>query len=157
MKKILFISMLVFAIFTSVFAQEKVVGDLSVKLGVISWKEMQVSSKEKPLAHTEKFHRKMAKAMSEMHDGNTKDAYHVMVMLSEKSTGKDVKHAKVVVTAVASTGPEQINHKLEQMQMDGFNGYGKFFKLKFPGQYVFKIDIKTNFRDYKTEFERTVT
>jgi hypothetical protein len=117
---------------------------------------MQASSKEKPAAHTEEFHRKMAESMTEMHGGDAEGTYHVMVMLSEKSTGKDVTHADVAVTATARTGPEQITRKLEQMHMDGFNGYGAFFKLHFPGDYSFKVNVQTYFLTYEAEFERSI-
>lgn len=156
MNKIIVMLVLIVLPFTVAFAQEKVTGDLFVKLGVISWEEMQSSSKEKPAAHTEEFHRKMAKSMMAMHGGGSKDTYHVMVMVSEKSTGKDVQHADVMITAVAKAGPEEITRKLQRMSMDGMSGFGEFFKLTFKGPYVFKVDIQKGYRLYTTEFERTI-
>lgn len=133
MNKIIVMLVLTVLPFTFAFAQEKVVGDLSVKLGVISWEEIQASSKEKPAAHTEEFHREMAKSMMAMHGGGSKDTYQVMVMLSDKSTGENIKHADVIVTAVAKAGPEEITHKLQRMSMGGLSGFGEFYKLTLRG------------------------
>jgi hypothetical protein len=156
MKTIFVILALIILTITSVNAQEKVVQDISVKLGVMSWEEIQAASKEKPAAHTEELHRKMAKSMSEMHGGARKGAYHIMVMVMDKSTGNAVKHADVMVTAVAKAGPEEITHKLQRMSMDGFSGFGEFYKLTFKGPYVFKVDIQKSYRLYTTKFEKTI-
>jgi len=142
--------------FSAALAQEKVIGDLSATLGVISWEEIQAESKEKPASQTEEFHRKMARSMMMMHGGGSKDMYHIMVMLSNKSTGKNVKDADVTVTAVAKTGPEEITHNLQAMSTDGFSGFGEFYKLTFKGPYVFNVDIREGYRHYTTEFERTI-
>jgi hypothetical protein len=155
MNNLFLITSMVLFMFTPAFAQE-VVGDLSVELGVMSWEEVQADISKKPDTHSEDFHRKMAQSMSKMHGGGSKDTYHVMVMLSDKSTDKAVKHAEVEVTAVSMAGPEEIRHKLDPMYMDGFSGYGEFFKLKLKGPYKFKVRIKTYFRTYNTEFERTI-
>jgi hypothetical protein len=156
MKKILILPVFVILMFTAAFAQEKVVGNITVNLGVLSWEEIKASTTEKLATHSENFHRKMAKTMLEMHGGGAKGAYHVMVMLSDEFTGKDINDAAVTVTAVAKAGPEKVTQNLKSMSMNGFSGYGEFYKMKSRGTYVFKVKIDKNYRTYKTEFERTV-
>jgi hypothetical protein len=156
MKKLIIIMTVILLPFSSLFAQEKTVNDLTVKLGVLSWEEIQTASLEKPAVHTEDFHRKMARSMAKMHGGGTKGDYHVMIVLTDETTGKAVKHADVMVKAVAKAGPEEITHSLQRMSMDGFYGYGEFYRLTFPGPYVFEIEVEKGYRTYKAEFERTI-
>ncbi len=140
----------------SVFAQEKTVKDLTVYLGVISWEELHDASMNKPASHTEEFHRDMAKFMAAMHGRGGKGEYHVMVILKEKSTGKFIKDANIVVTAVAEAGPEEMSRKLQPMSMDGFSGFGSFYKLTFPGPYSFNVEVERNIRSYSVDFKRTI-
>jgi len=164
MKKIFLISLFVSGLLLlPAYAQEKAVDDISVNLGVISWEKIQEESKEKPETHTEEFHRKMAKAMSEMHGGGGKGSYHVMIVLLDRGTGEPISDAHVSVTATAQTGPEEITHELKPMTMDGDSAYGGFFKLTFPGLYVFQVKINRESmvptlegKTYTVTIERTI-
>jgi len=142
MKKIILICLFISGLLVPyALAEEKVVDEIVVDFGIISWEDMQAASKEKPATHTEEYHRKMAKAMSEMHGRGGKGEYHVMVMLKEKLSGQQIKNENVWVTAVSQTAPETITHKLKPMTMDEYYGYGEFFKLNFQGLYVFQVKI----------------
>jgi hypothetical protein len=156
MRTLLTVPVLVMLIFTGAFAQEKSVDNMNVDFGIISWEDIREFSTDKPAAHSEDFHRKMAKTMFEMHGGGSKGTYHVMVMLSDKLTGKEIENATVTVTAVEKAGSKKITQNLKPMSMDGFSGYGEFYKMKSRGTYVFKVKIDNNYNTYKTEFERTV-
>ncbi len=160
--KLLIILFFVILSIFPVFAQEKIVDNISVNLGILSWEEIQKGIKEKPATHTEEFHRKMARAMSEMHGGGFKGAYHVMIMLKDKTSGAQIANEDVWITASAKTGPEEITHKLKPMTMDGYSGYGEFFKLTFQGPYIFRVKIRRKSLEppggitYSVEFERVL-
>jgi len=163
MKRLFLIYFLISGLLVSYsYAQEKIIDDISVNFGILSWEEIEKGLKEKPATHTEEFHLKMAKAMSEMHEGGFKGAYHVMVMLKNRHSGKQIENENVWVTTLAKTGPEKITHKLKSMTMDGYSGYGEFFKLNFHGPYIFqvKINLKSDLPvggiTHRVEFERTI-
>ncbi|RJQ48336.1 MAG: hypothetical protein C4538_03985 [Nitrospiraceae bacterium] len=163
MKKIILICVLISGLLVPfVFAEEKVVDEIVVDFGIISWEDIEAGIKERPSTHTEEYHHKMAKAMSEMHGGGGKGEYHVMIMLKEKASGKPIKNENVWVTAVSQAAPETITHKLKPITMDEYYGYGEFFKLNFPGLYVFqvKIDLTSMVPSgaitRRTEFERKI-
>jgi hypothetical protein len=164
MKKIFLIGLCISGLLLlPAYAQEKGVDSISVNLGVLSWEKIQEESKEKPATHSEEFHRRMAKSMLEMHAGGGKGTYHIMIVLRDRYTGETISDAHVWVTATAQTGPEEITHEMKPMTMDGDSAYGEFFKLTFPGLYVFHVKINRESMEptfegktYTVDIERTI-
>lgn len=149
--------LLVLASSSPSFAEEKI-DNISVELGVISWSDIQRGLGEKPATHAEEYHLKMARKMAEMHGGGFQGAYHVLVVLKDRTTGKYIKDADLQVTARAKTGTDEIAHRLESMTMDGFAGYGRYFNLSSDVSYVFEIkfSLKGKKRHYSVMIEKSL-
>jgi hypothetical protein len=154
-----FIFGLIFAslLLTPTFAQDKVVNGTTVTFSVLSWEDIQKGLKEKPADHTVDFHLKLADAMSKVHGGGFKDAYHVMVLLTDTTFGHQISNAEVQVTAISKKGTEEDTRKLEIMNIDELPGYGEYFKLTSRGPFVFKVKLKLGSTKIHTvEFEKTI-
>jgi hypothetical protein len=149
--------MFVILFFTPTFAQDKVVNGTSVTFSVISWEDIRKGLKDKPADHSQDFHLKLAKAMSEVHGGGSKGDHHVMALLTDATFGHQISNAEVQVTAISKTGSEKVSRQLKLMTIDGLPGYGEYFKLTSRGPFVFKVNIKLgSTRVYETEFEKAI-
>jgi hypothetical protein len=139
------------------YAQEEIVDNIAVELGVISWTDIEKELKGKPKTHTGEYHIKMAKKMAAMHGGGIKDEYHILIVLIDRSSNTHIGDAHVEVTAKAKTGPEQVTHKLQHMTMNNFSGYGEYFRLSYHVPYIFevKFSLKGQEKVYTVEFERS--
>lgn len=124
----------------SAFAQEEIIDNFSVNLGLLSWEQIQRGAVEKPATHTEEYHYKMAREMAKMHRGGEKGTYHILVVLDDKKTGQRVDKAEVRVTFVGRRGPETV--KLQTMTMNGFAGFGEFVRLRTERPYFFGVSFR---------------
>lgn len=140
-----------------VFAREAA-DNIFVELGIISWGDIQRGLREKPATHTEEYHLKMARKMVEMHGGGFEGAYHVLVVLKDRMSCKYIRDAEVHVTARAKTIAQEITHPLTLMTMDGFAGYGEYFKLSPDIPYVFEIrfSLKDGKKIHTVRIEKTL-
>ena len=150
-----FLSMLsIFYLFvTPVFAEEKVVDGFSVNLGIISWEQIQESMKEKPAAHTEGYHYKIAREMAKMHKGGKKGTHHILVVLNDKKTGRRIDQADVKVNVISRVLPQNEIIKLKPMTIDEYSGFGEFVKIRYKGPYIllviFRLSEKDEFKEVK--------
>lgn len=121
------------------YAQEKFVDDFAVNFGIISWEEIQRGIREKPVAHAEDYHLKMASEMAKMHKGGNKGTYHVLVVISDKRTGKRIDKADIRVMILPEFAFKKDTIKLQPMTMNGYAGFGEFVTLRSKRSHIFKV------------------
>lgn len=138
-------------------AQEKVLDNISVDLGIMSWEEIQKSLKEKPAIHTGEYHHWVAQETAKMHGGGGKGRYHLLVVLKNAKTGERVT-GEVKVEAFAKLGPYKKTITLKPMLIDGFFSFGGFMKLPFKVAHTFTVSFRLNKDEpyKKVEFERDI-
>ncbi len=150
---LLFVSLLL----TPTFAQDKVVNGTTVTFSELSWEDIQKGLKENRADYSVDFQLKLTDTMSKMHGGGFKDAYHVMVLLTDTTFGYQIGNAEVQVTALSKKGTEEDARKLEFMNIYELPGYGEYFKLTSRGPLVFKVELKLGSTKIHTvEFEKTI-
>lgn len=157
LKKLLVIFM--FCAFTGTgLAQEKVVDNISVDLGIMSWEDIQKGLKEKPAIHTGEYHHRVAQETAKMHGGGGKGRYHLLVVLKNAKTGERVTGAEVKVEAFAKLGPYKKTITLKPMLIDGLFSFGGFMKLPFKVAHTFTVSFRLNKGEpyKKIEFERDI-
>lgn len=124
----------------TLFAQEQMVDHYSVRLGIMSWENIQSELDEE--AHSlSAYQRKMAKQMTEMHGGGMRGDYHVLVTIDDTASGQRIEDAEVEVI-VSNKDKQRETATLEQMVMDGFAGYGGFIRFNFEEPYSILISFK---------------
>ncbi len=140
-----------------VFAREAA-DNISVELGIISWGDIQRELKEKPATHAEEYHLKMARKMVEMPGGGFEGADHILVVLKDRISGRQIGDAEVEVTARTKTGMQEMTHKLVSMTMDGIAGYGEYFRLSPDTPYVFDVrfSLKGGKKIHTVRIEKTL-
>lgn len=139
-------------------AQEKVVDNTSVDLGIMSWEDIQKGLKEKPAMHTGEYHHRVAQETEKMHGGGGKGKYHLLVVLKNVKTGEQISKAEVKVEAFAKLGPYKKTITLKPMAIDGLSSFGGYMKLPFKVSHTFTVSFRLNKDEpyKKVEFERDI-
>jgi len=124
----------------SVFAQERVVDHYLVRLGIMSWENIQSEVREE-VHSLSTYQHKMAKQMAEMHGGGMRGDYHVLVTIDDLDSGQRIEDAEVNIV-VFGKDKQSETATLERMIMDGFAGYGGFIRFNFEEPYTLRISFK---------------
>lgn len=124
----------------TLFAQEQMVDHYSVRLGIMSWEDIQ-SEVDEEANSLSAYQRRMSKQMAEMHGGGMRGDYHVLVAIDDVVSGQRIEDAEVEVV-VSNKDRQSETARLEQMVMDGFPGYGGFIRYNFEEPYSILISFK---------------